>query len=333
MKLKEIMSPASVFYSPDDSLLAVAESLAEKHHSCGLICEFDKPMGIITERDIVRLFASQAGGEELTNLPVKEVMTHQPICIESETELSEAMELARSRNLRHLPIVDATQKLIGVVTLTDMVKAYLETIEKNKTLEDENHKLHVLSIEDPLTGLPNRRAMEIDVRHAAAVSQRRSEPYSIAMVDLDYFKKFNDHYGHQAGDDALIHVAHALRNSKRESDKLFRYGGEEFLLLMPFTQIEGAVIAARRLSKAVSSTRYDHSESPFGFLTVSIGVACNNNEYWEAVVEQADSALYDAKEKGRNTVCLVEPAPETEFWDLSQKSESTEPEPKRPAPN
>lgn len=104
--------------------------------------------------------------------------------------------------------------------------------------------------------------------------------------------------------------------------------GEEFLLLMPYTQLDGAIIAARRLSKAVSSSRYDHSESPYRFLTVSIGVASNNNEYWEAVVEQADSALYDAKEKGRNTVCLVEPPEETEFWDLSQKAN-----PERPAPN
>jgi diguanylate cyclase (GGDEF)-like protein len=328
VKLKEIMSPASVHYSPDDSLLTVAASLAEKHHSCGLICEFDKPMGIITERDIVRLFASQAGGKSLNNLPVKDVMTHQPICIKGNSELSDALELAQSRNLRHLPIVDSTEKLIGIVTLTDMVKAYLATMEKNRDLVDENHKLHVLSIEDPLTGLPNRRAMEIDIRHAAAVAQRRSEPYSIALIDLDYFKKYNDHYGHQAGDDALIHVAHTLKESKRDSDKLFRYGGEEFLLLMPFTKLDGAVIAAQRLIKGVSSSRYAHSESAFGFLTISVGVASNNNEYWEAVVEQADSALYDAKEKGRNTVCLVEPPAESEFWDLSQKAE-----PDRPIPN
>lgn len=273
MKLKEIMSPASVFYSPDDSVIKVASSLAEKHHSCGLICENDKPMGIITERDIVRLFASQAGGEELANLPVQSVMTHQPICIDGDTDLAEALELAKSRNLRHLPIVDHTEKLVGIVTLTDMVKAYIASIEQNKNLEVENQKLHVLSIEDPLTGLPNRRAMEIDIRHAAAIAQRRSEPYAIALIDLDYFKKYNDHYGHQAGDDALIHVAHTLRDAKRESDKLFRYGGEEFLLLMPHTQLPGAAVAARRLSKNISDTRYDHSESPFGYLTISIGVA------------------------------------------------------------
>jgi len=325
VKLQEIMSPASVFFSLEDSLLTVASSLAEKHHSCALICQDERPMGIITERDIVRLFASQAGGKELKDIPVESVMTHQPICVDGDSDLADALELAKSRNLRHLPITDSTDRLVGIVTLTDMVKAYLASIEVNKTLTDENQKLHVLSIEDPLTGLPNRRAMEIDIRHAAAVSQRRSEPYAVALIDIDYFKKYNDHYGHQAGDDALIHVAHTLRDNKRESDKLFRYGGEEFLLLMPYTQLPGAAVAARRLLKNISDTRFDHSESPFGYLTISVGVACNSSEYWEAVVELADSALYDAKKKGRDTVCLAEAETDCEFFNLGEKSESERP--------
>ncbi|MCH8176171.1 MAG: CBS domain-containing protein [Proteobacteria bacterium] len=113
MKLKEMMSPIDTFYEPSDSLLMVAKTLAEKHHSCGLICEYDKPVGIITERDIVRLLT----GDAKPDLAIREVMTHRPICVDVNTELTDALDLAKSRNLRHLPVVDATQRLVGFVTL------------------------------------------------------------------------------------------------------------------------------------------------------------------------------------------------------------------------
>lgn len=166
MKLKDIMSPVDTFYGPDDSLLSVAKTLAEKHHSCGLICEYDKAVGIVTERDIVRLLSSQVDSD----VAIKEVMTLRPICVDADTELLDALELAKSRNLRHLPVVDATQRLIGIVTHSDIVKVLLAGLERDDQQTDQNRKLHILAIEDPLTGLPNRRALDIDLRHAAAVA-------------------------------------------------------------------------------------------------------------------------------------------------------------------
>ena len=325
MKLKEIMSTIETFYKPDDTLIDVAKSLAEKHHSCGLICEYDKPMGIITERDIVRLLSNLASAHLEFDVPIKDVMTHQPICLDAETELVDALDLAKNHNLRHLPVVDSTQRLVGVVTSTDLVKAYLITLDKNIMLENQNRKLHILSIEDPLTGLPNRRAMSMDLRHAAAVARRRAESYSIAIIDLDYFKKYNDHYGHRAGDEALVEIAKTLRNNLRESEKIFRYGGEEFLFLMPATSIEAALIAAQRIRQAIADCEFPHIESPLGLLTVSIGVASGTSDNWEFVIEQADTALYDAKENGRNTLCFTEPITESGFWDFSRSSQSYRP--------
>ena len=216
MKLKEIMSPIDTFYEPGDSLLMVAKTLAEKHHSCGLICEYDKPVGIITERDIVRLLTSDAKPD----LAIREVMTHRPICVDANTELMDALDLAKSRNLRHLPVVDATQRLVGLVTIGDMVKAKLTSIENDDLQErPQNRRLNILAIEDPLTGLPNRRAMDIDLRHAAAIARRRSEYYSIALIDLDHFEKFNDEYVHQADDEALTVVARQWRANLRDAEK------------------------------------------------------------------------------------------------------------------
>ena len=313
MKLKEIMSPIDTFYEPGDSLLMVAKTLAEKHHSCGLICEYDKPVGIITERDIVRLLTSDAKPD----LAIREVMTHRPICVDANTELMDALDLAKSRNLRHLPVVDATQRLVGLVTIGDMVKAKLTSIENDDLQErPQNRRLNILAIEDPLTGLPNRRAMDIDLRHAAAIARRRSEYYSIALIDLDHFEKFNDEYGHPAGDEALTRVAGTLRENLRESEKIYRYTGGQFLFLMSGTPVEAAETASKRICQAISEKKFVHKQSSFGHLTVSIGVAGGVTENWESIIEQADSALHDAKDSGRNTVCVNATTKDSPSGDL-----------------
>ena len=330
MKLKHIMSPVDTYFDPHDKLSIIVRAMAEKHHSCSMVCEIEKPVGILTERDVVRLVARLGETETLDTLEVQEVMTPRPITIDGDTELIDALDLARSHHLRHLPIVDHTQKLIGIVTLTDMIKAYTASIEKANDLEHQNNQLHILSIEDPLTGLPNRRAMEIDLKHATAMARRKREPFSLALIDVDHFKKFNDHYGHQAGDDALVHVAKTLSTNLRESDKIFRYGGEEFLFLMPFTGLQGAAIAADRVLKRIYDSRYTHSQSPHEYLSVSVGVATYEGFGWEEVVENADSALYEAKEKGRNRIAVYEPPEDTTFWDLNRNTDFNRPVPNVP---
>jgi len=208
-----------------------------------------------------------------------------------------------------------------VITQTDLVKAHVASFEATDLLKAQNKKLHILSVEDPLTGLPNRRAMEIDLKHAAAVAQRQSSPYSVALIDIDFFKPFNDNYGHRAGDEAIVHIANLLRSNLRASDKIFRYGGEEFLFLMPLTPLEGAAIATQRICDKISAFNFPHEFSELGFLSVSIGVASSYTTDWERAIEVADLALYDAKDAGRNRICLTECTQVTEFWDLSKRSD------------
>ena len=318
MKLRELMSPITITHSADEPLSSVLNAIATRHYSCAIICEYDKPTGIITERDIVRIAARGGINESVT---VGELMTKEPICVSADTELLEALDLCKSRSLRHLPIVDATQRLIGVITQTDLVKAHVASFEATDLLKAQNKKLHILSVEDPLTGLPNRRAMEIDLKHAAAVAQRQSSPYSVALIDIDFFKPFNDNYGHRAGDEAIVHIANLLRSNLRASDKIFRYGGEEFLFLMPLTPLEGAAIATQRICDKISACNFPHEYSELGFLSVSIGVASSYTTDWERAIEVADLALYDAKDAGRNRICLTECTQVTEFWDLSKRSD------------
>lgn len=322
VKLRELMSAVNIRHQADESLVSVVQTIAQKHYSCALICQYDRPVGILTERDIVRLFASNKLQEDVT---VGDVMSRDPVCVNADHSILEALEVCESYSLRHLPIVDNTQRLIGVVTQTDLVKAHIAAFEDADKLNTQNRKLQILSVEDPLTGLPNRRAMEIDLKHAAAVSQRQSQAYSIGMIDIDHFKTYNDNYGHQAGDEALLFLADKLRGNLRASDKIFRYGGEEFLFLMPLTPLEGAKIATQRICDTVSQLKLKHDYADLGYLTVSIGVASSLSENWQETVEQADNALYDAKQAGRNQVAAAEGPPDSEFWDFSRKLDEGKP--------
>jgi PleD family two-component response regulator len=105
------------------------------------------------------------------------------------TTILKALGLCESRNLRHLPLIDKTHRLIGVVTQTDQIKAHVTNYQKSDSLKDQNRKLHRLSIGAPLTGLPNRYAMEIDTKRAAAVTKRQSQPYQITLIDIDFLKR------------------------------------------------------------------------------------------------------------------------------------------------
>jgi diguanylate cyclase (GGDEF)-like protein len=158
-----------------------------------------------------------------------------------------------------------------------------------------------LSERDALTGLWNRRAMEERIRKERSRLHRGGRCYSMAIVDLDHFKRLNDTMGHAAGDAALCHVARVLDEQMRSLDVLSRFGGEEFLILMPLTDRLGALEAARRLQAALAANPLlwkgiEH------VLSASIGVAESLPEGDDATFRAADDALYRAKRNGRNCV-------------------------------
>ncbi len=135
--------------------------------------------------------------------------------------------------------------------------------------------------------------------------ERYAEQYCVVMCDVDYFKRFNDTYGHLAGDEVLQSVARALANGCRGGDQVYRYGGEEFLMVLPSQSLEGGQRSAERLRAAVEALNIPHAASPSKRVTVSMGVAllsAGEGKSPAAWVEQADAALYRAKEAGRNRV-------------------------------
>ncbi|MCC6879821.1 MAG: diguanylate cyclase [Rhodocyclaceae bacterium] len=195
------------------------------------------------------------------------------------------------------PIYDDAGKLIAVVeTLRD--------ITAQKTAQDE---LQRLATRDGLTSVANRRSFDDMLNMEWRRASRESRALSLLMVDVDFFKRFNDTYGHQGGDECLRQVAAAMSGVvKRASDAVARYGGEEFAILLPATEPDGALIVAERIRAAVTALRLPHSGSEVAdHVTVSIGVASiqvTGNGVPSSLVAAADAALYRAKHTGRNRV-------------------------------
>jgi diguanylate cyclase (GGDEF)-like protein len=167
-------------------------------------------------------------------------------------------------------------------------------------------RLQQLSERDALTGLLNRRALTPLLQREVGRLRRYGETYAILMIDIDYFKSINDSHGHAAGDAALVKLADVLREAAREVDHIARLGGEEFCILLPHSDLDGAMHLAGRVHAAVRSADWREFECS---VTVSVGVAVAQapDETPQAVLERADQALYCAKNAGRDRVMLADP--------------------------
>jgi len=186
--------------------------------------------------------------------------------------------------------------------------------EAREELELGNRQLELLSTTDGLTGIANRRRFDDVLATEWRRAARQSQPLALAMIDVDLFKKYNDHYGHQDGDECLRQVASVLkRRICRAGDLVARYGGEEFVFLCPATTAETVLALAEAFRAELEKLALPHEQSPFGVVTVSIGVAAmvpDNAEQANCfLLRLADEALYLAKRDGRNRVALGESNP------------------------
>jgi diguanylate cyclase (GGDEF)-like protein len=162
---------------------------------------------------------------------------------------------------------------------------------------NQRDQLQQLAVLDPLTGARNRRAMNEELKIASASQRRHGDCYAVLVMDLDAFKQINDTYGHQAGDQVLMDFVELLKAHSRKEDRLFRFGGEEFLLLLPNTDLASLQVVASHLQQQVAL----HLKGPGGPVTMSSGGAIlQRGEHWEAMLQRADQRLYQAKSAGRN---------------------------------
>lgn len=194
------------------------------------------------------------------------------------------------------------QRAVGfVVDVTDSWRGELALRDANRALEEKNESLARQSLEDPLTGLANRRFLDSELARICMQAAQKPVPVAIAMVDVDHFKAYNDQYGHVLGDQALRGVSTALHSIARRSDFVARYGGEEFVVVFPdMSNPEGALA---RLHAAIAELGLVHTGSPHGRITVSCGcvvfASCEGFTP-ERLLRACDAALYEAKSLGRN---------------------------------
>lgn len=304
---------------PDTALHDVVLRMDAEIQSAFVVCESGTPIGVLTERDVVTLLARTLSGADHGQTRARDIMAAPVHTLPETATMGEVVRIMKERGFRRVPIVDATGRLSGIVNIGELQTATNAALERRgrdleaaveartTELREANARLMELTLLDGLTGLLNRRALEarLDENHAAAI--RYDHKYALILLDIDHFKLYNDGCGHLAGDEVIRTVADLLKKSVRRTDSVYRYGGEEFLVLLPETDANGARLTSERIQGAVALRALPHPRSPTDqHVTVSIGFTdvadrgIARRLGWEEVVRRADMALYAAKQAGRN---------------------------------
>ncbi|MCX4192808.1 diguanylate cyclase [Methylophaga sp. OBS1] len=284
-----------------EEALNIMERAIENHRAWyvqlheGLLCKQDFPV-TITAGDAHRKcdfgcwFYSHSSDEIRDNPEFKTLETTHQTMHDEVRKLVETFKRTREVNLDDYRRVSHKQEKLmkSLVTLRD-------------NLINQQHSF------DPLTGLINRKSIGLILEKNHSYSMRHRTPYSIAMLDIDFFKSVNDNYGHQAGDQVLRVLSDYLSSAFRHSDSVSRYGGEEFLILLPDTGHDSALAILEKVCKEISQLRAQYEDKEITF-TASIGVSdFEADKSVGEIVHEADRALYTAKANGRNQVVAYQP--------------------------
>jgi diguanylate cyclase (GGDEF)-like protein len=209
----------------------------------------------------------------------------------------------------------ADDYLVKPVDLFDLqmrLTAAKRVTDLHAKLDRQRAQLAHLAHHDPLTGLGNRRSLQEDLEVLLARSRRYRRGFALAMCDIDHFKAYNDTHGHQDGDQALRAVAATIAGELRGGDSVYRYGGEEFLLVLPEQTLDTARIAVERVRSTVERLAIKHTAAGLSVLTISAGIAAyapGDTTTAEELLRQADVALYRAKAAGRNRIAVADNLP------------------------
>ncbi|NER40019.1 MAG: diguanylate cyclase [Oscillatoria sp. SIO1A7] len=353
-RVAEVMNGRVIHAPLSSSVLHLAKLMAIYHVSCVVLAEalgsvpqepseasFEiwsdetcqikpvRPVGIVTERDIVQFVNL---GLDLENLTGKTVMSTPLFPIQPGESLWEAHQQMEQRRVRRLVVTGEYGELVGIITQTSLLQA-LDPIEMYAEIEmlqellqqsesereallkqliARNKLLESLALTDQLTGLPNRRAMDRafpQILQTSAISlSDRHDSVWVFVIDVDYFKRVNDTYGHPTGDRLLKEIASRLQSQARGDSWLYRYGGEEFVCITPGLSHETAWDYGESLRLAIANKPFETADSQIVPITISIGAAMTTaarNTDKQTLLNLADTALYKAKREGRNRLRIM----------------------------
>ena len=245
-----------------------------------------------------------SGFEVLSRLKESDETKHIPVIFISGSASNED----EAKGLT-LGAVDYIRKPYTDIVVNLRVKIHLQLIAQMNAIKN-------FSLTDGLTGINNRRSFDQAVKSTWSYIRREKECFSVLMLDIDKFKQFNDRYGHLNGDICLKIVANTIKESLRRSDSVYRWGGEEFAVILPSTPSDGAMVIAERIRENIATAPIQLGEEPV-FVTVSIGAgsiapaAMDFDEAFVGFCTNLDKALYRAKKNGRNRVEQIDPTRQT----------------------
>jgi diguanylate cyclase (GGDEF)-like protein len=312
--------------TPTREILRIMES---SDRPSVILVEESRPVGIVTSKDMLRLLME---GNDLER-PISAYMTRPVLTISYQSTIAETLDFLKKHHFKRAVAVDEEGRLKGVFTQKEIVaftyhrwmqilKEQQEKLDRiNKLLLRQNLEIEKNSALDPLTGLYNRlKCSELFISEYTVMLQRHNT-MSLILMDLDHFKRINDTYGHNTGDRVLEAVAETLRRNLRSVDIACRWGGEEFIILLPASSLEHAEMIADLLRREIA--RLEFPDHPIA-LSASFGVTeVRPGQSLSEVIEQADEALYRAKHEGRNRVVTHLPFSKKEA-DASSEIEAKE---------
>ncbi|MEA3553045.1 MAG: diguanylate cyclase [Campylobacterota bacterium] len=293
--------------SQDTISSEVLKNMADNKYDCIVIINNDLPIGILTTKDVMELIKSSHN----LNTPISNYMSSPIETINEDASIKEAINFMKEKHFKRIVVTNSKNVLTGLILQRELISLSYskwsvlmreyssELSEINNLLEKKTKKYEKMASTDQLTGLYNRYKFTELFHSEFHTMEQRENSMCVMMIDIDYFKTVNDKYGHNIGDSVLLQTSNILLKHFRNVDVVSRWGGEEFIILLPTATIENGKKIAEKIRESLSL--YDMGKglkitASFGITEVKVG------DCLEMAIKRADDALYEAKSSGRNCV-------------------------------
>lgn len=335
-----VSQPARILLVDDEpeNLNALKRTLGDKFHCVG-VTNGVEALSLIEKEDFAVIVSDQKMPQMLGVDLLAEAAKKKPLAtrviLTAHTEVSDILRaINRAEIYRYILKPWENQELISVmqqaaerhqllkenqnlIAELKNLNLDLEKAVEKRTLELKlaNERLSELAMTDPLTNLLNKRAFSKKLLDEVDRSSRYHHPLTVAMIDVDHFKHFNDTEGHVLGDEALKKISQVFLGNLRKSDSVGRFGGEEFIIMMPETKLQSGLEICERLRSSIEQEKFQGREKA-SYLTISVGLSVfpEAGETAESLITSADRALYEAKQSGRNRVMTYQHVQQSSFF-------------------